>query len=361
MAKDKQNNTSIAMPIDDLSKIFAPQKRGFLGADADLSIPLSDSRTLWIFGDTIIGNKNGSERNMKFMPRNTIAIEQPGEAVFEKFEWIFKDKNGRVADFFVYDDKDKNNWLWITAGCAANNELFLFGYEITHKQSKCEAMSFKVLKNYFIYVPDTSGHPLDWKQEKYPLIHPFEHALFASACFIEKTFLYLFGTEYKSKSSLIKNVSATLSRIRIKDLRKRNNSFPFEYYGVKNGIIGWYKNPDNLIPLYNPGVSESTVYFDAPRKRYIATTYYVNTPDFYVISAPSLIGKWSEPVKIFRENRFKPLNKYFYYALRMHPHLASSEDEMIFSYIVNSKAVADLLNNSDIYYPRFLRIDLNKI
>jgi hypothetical protein len=39
--------------------IIGPYFRGWLAADAAISLLLPDGKTLWLFGDSFIGEKNG--------------------------------------------------------------------------------------------------------------------------------------------------------------------------------------------------------------------------------------------------------------------------------------------------------------
>lgn len=47
----------------------------WLGADAALSVPLGDGRTVWLFGDTFIAKSNAHVRSESEMVRNTVAIQ----------------------------------------------------------------------------------------------------------------------------------------------------------------------------------------------------------------------------------------------------------------------------------------------
>jgi len=63
-----------------LDELFKPRQRGFLGADGAASVSLPGDRTLWVFGDTIVGTlRNGKKEGP--MVRNSIAIVDSKQGV----------------------------------------------------------------------------------------------------------------------------------------------------------------------------------------------------------------------------------------------------------------------------------------
>lgn len=351
----------ITTPAPDLDPLFAPKTSGYLGADAALSIPLTGGRVLWCFGDTLIGRQEKGKRVLEAMPRNTIAIQSPGPAKPENVEWILTDKKGKLSDFFCLPPGEKDKWFWPATGICLDGELFIFGNVVMPAKGSCEALSFRVVGSRIFRVADTSGHPLDWKFESTPVEHSFERVLFSSACLLEPPFLYILGVEYFAGRIPIRNTYTVIARVALDDLRRKSKSPRFEYLCGEVESSEWRSSGGRLFPLYQPGVTESTLYYDAPRKRYLATTYYPEKPEYLVVTAPSLTGPWSRPLLIFREEKSRPVDTYLFYAFRMHPHLAAHEDEMILTYIVNTRSGSDLLVDCERYYPRFLRIDLSRL
>lgn len=351
----------ITTPALDLDPLFAPKQSGYLGADAVLSIPLTDGRVLWCFGDTLIGRREKGKRILEAMPHNTIAIQSPGPVGPENVEWILTDNKGRLADFFSLPPREKDKWIWPATGICLDGEVFIFGNVVTHEKGSCDALSFRVVGSRLFRIADTSGHPIDWKMESTPVEHPFERILFSSACLLEPPFLYILGVEFFTGRLPIRNTYTVLARVNMDDLRREKKSPRFEYYCGEVESCEWRSGGGRIFPLYQPGVAESTLYYDAPRKRYLATTYYPGKPDYHIVTAPALTGPWSWPTLIFREEKSRPVNAYLFYAFRMHPHLAAHEDEMILTYIVNARSVSDLLVDCERYYPRFLRIDLSRL
>lgn len=351
----------ITTPATEFDSLFAPHSSGYLGADAALSIPLSDGRILWVFGDTLIGSLEQGKRKVSAMPRNTIAIQYPGHISPENIEWFLTNKKGDPADFFSLPSEIQNQWFWPGTGICIDGELFLFGYGVTYAKGECDALSFRVLSSWLMHIRNIAGHPYDWQIEPIPLPRPLDNAWFCSSCLLEPPFLYLLGIMLVPSLPSFKITSSVLARIPIEELLKKSSSFIFEYWCNDGNSQFWSNDVKQLATLYQPGGTECSLFYDAPRKRYLATTYNSRSAEFFITTAPSLTGPWRAPVLIFREENVKPVSAHLFYTLRMHPHLRTHEDEMILTYVVNTRSASDVLKRSDIYYPRFLRIDLTQL
>jgi hypothetical protein len=356
--KDLQHIVQSAHEFDCL---FAPRRSGYLGADAALSIPLSDSRILWVFGDTLIGRQEDGKRIVDAMPRNTIALQSKGLPCPENVELILTNKQGKPSDFFPLPTEEQNRWFWPGTGICIDGELFVFGYGVIYAKGPCEALSFKILDSWLMRVRDTSGHPCDWKIESNLLHRPLERVCFCSASVFEPPYLYLLGILFSSGRQVYKDKSAVLARLHVDDLRKNNTISKFEYWSNSGKSQRWSLDANHPAILYRPGVTECSIFYDAPRERYLATTYGPRNSQFYLTTAASLKGPWSAPALIFHEQNSRPVDSHLFYAMRMHPHLRSHEDEMILTYIVNARSVSDVVKNCDVYYPRFLRLNLKQL
>ena len=73
--------------------------------------------------------------------------------------------------------------------------------------------------------------------------------------------------------------------------------------------------------------------------------------------ATSPEGPWSKPVVLYTCPEMKKDKKVFTYAGKAHPHLASG-NELVITYAVNSFELAPVLNNAELYWPRFVRVTL---
>jgi hypothetical protein len=351
-----------AQPDPVLDRLFAPKPEGYLGADCAMSIPLPDGRTLWLFGDTLMGRMESGVRHWNGMPRNTAAIQPAGPPDSARIEWHLTDAHGAPATFLTVPEDTGSQWFWATSGICLCGELFLFGYGMTVAPGECEALAFRIVEPWLLRIRDTGGSPAAWAIEKARLDWGLSDGGFATACTVAGDFLHLLGVRIPDMQNL-DNMSAILARVRVGDLVSRGAGAAFEYWCGPDGggACAWARDPGRLEPVFRPGVAESTIYFDAPRGRYLATTCNHHEPAYMITTAPAPEGPWSKPRVVFRCSEGQPPERHLFYAFRMHPHLAAHPDEMVCTYVVNARHPEDLLTTPDIYYPRFIRIDLREV
>jgi hypothetical protein len=347
-----------ATPAPDLDRLFAPQSRGYMGADAALSIPLGNSRTIWLFGDTLIGQMTKGIRRIQAMPRNTAALQHPGPQTPESIEW-FLGTNDTPRDFLRLPETEHGKWFWPGTGICLNGQLFVFGYGVVYQKGEWEALSFRPVDGWMMRVPDTSGSPADWKIHAQRMPCPIGDTWLGSACYTDPPWLYLIGVS-RRRDPLLGDSSTVLARIQIESLLETRKPLTFEFWNSTQDGGTWNSLPGDLQTLYRPGVSEASIFFDAPRRRFIATTYYATRPDFFLTFAPTLTGPWTPPATILRVDDSKPPDGPLSYTLRIHPHLASNPDELVVTHVVNPRTLDQLVRQPDLYYPRFHRIDLTQ-
>jgi hypothetical protein len=87
-----------------------PFRDGWWGADAAYSIPLPDGRSVWIFGDTLYGEKRVVEGNEPRMVRNSIGISACSKGDWRLQYVIRRSGDGKPEDFF--HAQKANTWYW---------------------------------------------------------------------------------------------------------------------------------------------------------------------------------------------------------------------------------------------------------
>jgi hypothetical protein len=94
--------TSLAAPPDTSQCIPSfPFQGEWLGADAAYSIPISEGRVVWIFGDTMIGKERVVTGDIPRMVRNSIGVSTCDASKGWKIEYVIrKDNSGQSLDFF---------------------------------------------------------------------------------------------------------------------------------------------------------------------------------------------------------------------------------------------------------------------
>ena len=108
-----------------------PCDQPWQGADAAYSIPLPDGRDVWIFGDTLYGDKRLVIGEEPRMVHNTVGMSTCENGKW-KIDYTFHhDANGKLGSIFkpqqnngtcywALDGVEYNNELWITLLCVRN-------------------------------------------------------------------------------------------------------------------------------------------------------------------------------------------------------------------------------------------------
>ncbi|HKB98904.1 MAG TPA: hypothetical protein VKD23_08970, partial [Terriglobales bacterium] len=101
-----------------------PFKESWWGADAAYSIPLPDGRSVWIFGDTLYGERRTVEGSDPRMVRNSIGVSTCDERGGWTVDYVIRrDDKEQLQDFFQAQHKD--TWYWALDGFVYKNDLWV--------------------------------------------------------------------------------------------------------------------------------------------------------------------------------------------------------------------------------------------
>lgn len=109
-------------------------------------------------------------------------------------------------------------------------------------------------------------------------------------------------------------------------------------------------------PVFQNGQTEFSVHFDARIGKYLCIqTVEFGASNIYYRTADDITGPWSEPIKLF-EPPEKNRPNIMIYAAKAHSQLLGAD--LLLTYATNTFEFAELLSDSLIYYPRFVRLNL---
>ena len=120
--------------------------------------------------------------------------------------------------------------------------------------------------------------------------------------------------------------------------------------------LGWVPDSSNRPrwPLFENGQSDLTIHADRTTQRFLVVqTQGFGPADVMMRAAPRLTGPWSGAQLVFRPSEYSRPNVMIYSA-KAHPELAGGD--LVLTYVTNTFRYAELLTDSLIYYPRFLRL-----
>ncbi|GAC1408590.1 MAG: hypothetical protein NVSMB57_00030 [Actinomycetota bacterium] len=313
----------------------------FLGTDDAYSVPLSSSRTLWLFGDSFIGDGVNTRRESAAFIRNSIGImegQDPASATIS-FHW----KPGPEAFFAV----EGPTWLWPLHGARAGGALLLFFMLVRPAQEGgtggIEEWREHGIFGFFnvfgwtaIRVENPDDDPQDWRSSFVAPMEPSRVVLGASAI-AHNEWLYMYGWD-EAMSIYVARISLDLT-----------DAHPFESLQWWDGHE-WGRHHDP-VPVADEGTTEFTVH--RLGGRFCMTAIPTAEPRSLAMrwaSRPE--GPWS-PWSVAFTPEESPRADAFAYAGKAHPQLKGADIVATYASI----AACDItLKDDSLYYPRFVRL-----
>ena len=333
-----------------------PYKDGWMGGDAAYSIPLAPGQSLWLFGDSFVGNPSLRDRKAATFVRNSIAISTCDQANGWRINYYWKNKNRSQPSAF-FDTKEEKYWYWPLDGFLYKGRLYLAVSKLKTKPNE-EVFSFETVGVYLAKVTNPSALPDQWQIEYLKLSEGSAYYP-GSTIVLDHDFAYLFTV---AENASQKHQHMILSRLSLSKLDQGMASL--EYFAKdkswKSGLNG-----DDAAVLIETGHSEMSVRFHQQANQWVA----VSGGDFLsgkimIRTAPALTGPWSEqrPTYEFPEMSEKNPKRdadTWCYAVKEHIEFAQGE-KLLITYACNSFKFEKLIANTNIYRPQAVFVNLSK-
>lgn len=356
---------------------FYPYQQGWLGADSAYSIPLSTGRSLWMFGDTFVGNTSAKDRSAVYgMPRNSVAIATcaAGGTCAMQYFWSHMGTTAPKAFF----DTQSSDWYWPLDGFVANGSLYIF-LEQMHSQGT-GAFGFAYSGVVLATIPNFSDSPDKWMVQ-YQTVLSGDAAVPGPAAVTQQgaggnpfpsdpngaAYVYLFtwaeaadGTAYTG-----------LTRIPLGKLGSASLAAGYWQYLTSGNVwASWAAStvlPDNALHVMNAGYTEFTVKYHATTGQsgkwlaVMPSTTFMDKRGVYSV-ADSLAGPWTAPATLYSYPEMQVANpsytpNVFCYADKEHPELETA-NALVFTYACNSMQESDVIANPKLYHPMPVTVTL---
>ncbi len=324
---------------------------GWVGGDGAFSVPLSDTRAVWLFSDTWVGSVRDGKRKDVTMVNNTVGV-QDGTGADAKFTFfVQKTPAGKPATLFV--PPDGKGWFWLFAGHHAGDKLHVFLPRF-EKAPGPAAFGFKPVDVWLGTISNPNTEPTKWKIEytKVPFAS-FEEKrklAFGSAVLTAGDHTYIYGYD-ETPGKPFASRKLVVARV-VKDKFTDFDSWRFFAGGE------WKADMKSATGLANNVGAEFSVSYLPELKRYAMVTSELGLSDRIVGRfATSPEGPWSDAVLLYTCPEMKKDKKVFTYAGKAHPHLATGT-ELVISYATNAFELGPVINNAELYWPNFVRVQL---
>lgn len=329
----------------DADRLFRSDSR-WLGGDVAYSIDLGHGRVLWLFGDSFIANKPGKTRRQSAFVHNSIAIQTGYDPSRASMMFYWPRIKGKPSEFATNEGEV---WLWPQDGVRLGDKLLLFFVRI-HSDNRKDSLGFTLVGWTTFLVENPDAQPSAWI--KHRLDTPQSPARFIVGSGIIRTgnSLYAFAPAEPSHDDYLLRWSLTAAE-------EGNLSSPEWWCGGK----GWVEQSKLAFPptpAIPEGSNEFSVIWDSHyNKFFIVESVGFGASDIGIRWADRLEGPWSEPVKIYHPPESDRPGA-FVYAGKVHAELQGAD--LVVTYVANSVDDTILAKDMSIYYPRFVRLNLNR-
>ncbi len=349
----------------DLGPQFVDNPHRMVGQDGAYSIPLGDGRTLWYFGDTLIGERpevslwyvfgepvGGQDLSGKGpfeqMITNTglVLRDKTGRGGLQDFSYVLKPDGGlRQLVLPLPDEDPEKDRTWCMHGCKLGAKLYLFFMKIRMLEEGGDPfpVGFRIVGTGLAV-----GSDEDWtfKRVQYngsSLIWPADQPQFAAAVLVEaeEEWVYLFGSlqadDYKHH--------AFVARVRPDDMERIDC---YEYFAGDPEV--WSRDVYAGQVIFSGMPNEMSVSYNAHLGRYLAVHSMGLGGEIVGRTAPRPWGPWSDATVLWR---VKPPEKpipypRLIYAGKEHPELADDNGRILYVTFVEFEE----------YYPHLIEVTL---
>ena len=338
------------------SPVF-PLVAPWLGADAAYSVPLPDGRSVWIFGDTLYGEKRVVIHKVPRMVRNSIGVSSCSQGKWSIEYVIRKDSQGYMRDFFRA--QRPQTWYWALDGFVHGDALWVTLLCVRQASTpKPDALDFETCGADLAKVTGLTDDPQQWKVEYFPLVTDGVAAYPSATAVVSGDYVYLFALYEKGQRPLV------LTRIPLSGLDDPAKNL---HYYAKAGVWKAGFDPADAKAMITPGVSEMSVRYHEGLKRWLAIYKSPDLSSDEVMAATALeiTGPWSAPKVIYHIPEMQKSSpgfdkNTFCYAAKEHPQFRDG-GSILFTYVCNTADIPSLASRSDIYFPKAVRLPLTKI
>jgi len=331
--------------------ILFDRKNGWTGGDGAYSLPLSDNKVLWLFGDTWVGKIRNNKHIESTLINNSVGIQQGNHPMNASIHFFF-DRTPAGQPEALIKPVDGKGWLWIYHGIAINNDLYLFLVQIDRTGSHSEP-GFKIIGTWLGHIQNPNDLPDRWEVKQYRI--PWENmsesgdTIFGSSILLHNGFVYIYGTTEDIDRGVHRK-HMILARARSEDLPKFQR---WRFFSNEE----WLKDFRSASRLCGDMANEYSVSYLPILDKFV-TVYSPDSVSENIVlrSAPKPHGPWSPPLHIYTCPEANWDTDIYCYAAKAHPALTSNPDELIITYIASSTDFWKMVADARLYRPRFLTV-----
>jgi hypothetical protein len=316
-------------------KQFRQEIGGWIAADATYSIFLPDGRTLWLFGDTFIGEV---DENNAILPGSRLirnsAVIQDGE----QLETLFTGSRTNPSDFIPTEHPD-STWYWPDHGVVDNDTLSIFLAKFREANNGTPGFNFEHAGND---IANLTWPGLELINVLPIRSHALNGVLYGDRILEDAGYLYVYGR--KTDDSGLNIPYPHVARAKKGELIRQE----WEYYTGQ----GWSTDPSETGRMHDFQVSQQYS-VSTYRGKYILLTQDIwLSPRIYSFTSDSPVGPWGSKRLLYTTP--ETAQDMFTYNAYAHPQF-DRDAQLLVSYNTNGDFWS-IFQNVEIYRPRFIRV-----
>lgn len=319
---------------------FFPKGDAFTGGDGTYSIRLPDGRSLWIFGDSFIGNVTPDLKRVKTDPQyirncfvilgndSLITLQQGKPSEFKSMMIPPEVTNGKYSEH--------DFWYWPGDAFIENGKLNVFVSKFFQvKGTDMWAFQFQGTELVEFSLPDLNVLRIDAFPQR-DSVH-YGHAVLQT-----DEYTYIYG---------LKNQFPYVARAKKGSVR---DAWQF-YSGNK-----WVAQAELAEPMIRFSGSEQFSVFEW-RQSYVMIMQGSDlSRNIYSFTSTQPYGPWENQQLLYETPLPSGCKTCWSYNALAHPEFAE-DDQLLVSYNINSMEMDDHYANATLYRPRFIRVPMDRI
>ena len=336
-------NPIIVRDARDLGLMFTDNPHRMVGQDGAFSVPLEDGRTLWFFGDTLVGARPPAGQSLWTIDGKPVGpADMTGRGTFERMinntALVLRHRTGAepLSDFeYITDDKGQlrpliplegdehpdRDRIWCQHGTAVGEKIVLSFIKVRMLDDGPLPVNFEIVGSGLAV-----GSSRDWTFKRVSrdggsILWSAEQPHFATAFLRAEDFVYCYGTV---KQSEVQN--CYLARVGAADIDRPER---WEYLANCEG--GWSPRVSEATVLFSGMPSELSVSWNAHLNAYLAVHSLDLTGKIIGRTAATPWGPWGEPVTLWKVAKPHPFPYLqLIYAGKEHPELSAGGGRRVY-------------------------------
>jgi hypothetical protein len=317
---------------------------GWCAADATISLLLPDGKTLWLFGDSFIGEKRGDFgiNPLKSRMINNSAIIEDGSTLTTYYGGTFENPSSFIPG-------DGQDYFWPEHAIVENDTLKVFAVRVMYKDNGTPGFDFQVGTTYIASYKYPDLEYIKTSKIKYAT----DTTMRFGACVLKSAgYTYIFG---------VKDTTSQNMTWPVPYLARVTNSInePWQFYA---GPDMWTYDCNEAVPVGDRPMSESFYVYEKNNKFYLIMHEIWTVGELYILESDKITGPWNRSSSGGIENRFAiitPHTNNISYNLFAHPQFQNNGNILI-SFNVNTSSFNSIYSDTRNYRARFFWLSVDE-